>query len=182
MKALFCLYSAPLIESVRASSTPLAGNLRRGRVQGQQRSSGEGQGTFLPLGQASQELEFGSKHQMTVQSGDCGGCPQHRYPAPCKLGEWSGCYEARKGASANVRNEKGSNMGGKSAPTLPQGPRQGANARKTVSAQPHSRAVLPPSFFLNMSCPWGVQVPHSCTCSPEATLTAVGEQQQTGPG
>lgn len=43
MKALFCLYSAPLIESALSSSTPLAGNLCRGRVQGQQKKGGREQ-------------------------------------------------------------------------------------------------------------------------------------------
>lgn len=51
MKALFCLYSAPLIESTLAGSAPLASNLHRGR---------QGNGGMGTGGQTSQEMP--SKH------------------------------------------------------------------------------------------------------------------------
>lgn len=65
MKALFCLYSAPLIESTLASSTPLASNLHRGRAQGRQGNGGHGErseGLSFPPGQTSEVQGFGSEH------------------------------------------------------------------------------------------------------------------------
>jgi len=105
MKALFCLYSAPLIESAHASSTPLAGNLRRGRARGRQGNGGGGQkppscrgkhhqgrglaeGTALPCFQ-----------RRTVRGGEGGGCLWPRYPAPRELGEQGG---HRKGREQNA--------------------------------------------------------------------------------
>ena len=210
MKALFCLYSAPLIESARASSTPLAGNLRRGRVQGRQRNGGGGQKpshrSKLRKGRSlAQSISLRCLRRRTVRAGKHGGRLWPRCPAPCKLGERSRCYKGRKGANGDARKKKGTALGRNQLQHYQKPPSKvpapGKPSTCSLAAEPRFLPVLlipiarlpgfehlhhlsghPSHPSSRRPIPPGMELPNLCTRSREATLMAAGERRQSEPG
>lgn len=192
MKALFCLYSAPLIESARTSSTPLAGNLRRGRVRGWQRNGSGGKKISLPLGQASQGQEFSSKHFLALppRARERWGRLRLWCPALRKLSKRSRRESVPMPGKRKVR--LWGEIGSDTTRSPPARCRQRENHPRAASWQSRApslcRSTPSPAcwgFSISTTSPGilptprhdvptlrGWRYPRSCTRSPETTLMA----------
>lgn len=164
MKALFCLYSAPLMESACSSSAPLAGNLRPRRSARMVGEWWQGAKTLFPLGSLAQSISLCCLHLWTVGVGEHGGCLW--CPTPCKLGNKVMRQTMEQMVMPGERKNK---FGWKSSSTPQGATQQGAGTGKTIHREAH---VLPPWAAHPISCLPCLSIPISPASFPRQITTS----------
>lgn len=165
MKALFCLYSAPLMESARSSSAPLVGNLgprKSSRMVGEWWHRAKN--SFL-LGSLAQSISLCCLHLWTAWVGEHGGflwCP-----ALCKLGK----KVIKQGMEQTVMPGKRKNkLQWKSAPTLQGATQQGTGSGKTIHVEPQMFPTCAAHSHFPACC--GLSIPTSPASFPALITTS----------
>lgn len=163
MKALFCLYSAPLMESAHSSSAPLAGNLRPRKSTRMVGEWWHWAKSSFPLRSSSQSISLCCLHLWTVGVGGHGGylwCP-----APFKLGN----KVIRQGMEQMVMSGKRKNQfGGKSAPAPQGATQQGTGTGKAIHRELY---VLSLWAAHSISCLLCLSIPTSPASFPQLLTT-----------